>query len=63
MTKRQIGYLERAMRNEVLWIAESIDINVSREEVNRIAHKLVFEDSNEDIWEGVNARIIEYLEH
>lgn len=63
MAKRQIGLLERAMRDEVLWLAESIDINVSRKEVNRIAHKLVFDESNEDIWEALNIRIIEYLEH
>lgn len=63
MAKRQISFLERAMRNEVLWIAESMDSNIPRKEVNEIAHKLVFEDSNEDIWERLNERIIEYLEH
>lgn len=62
MAKRQIGLLERAMRNEVLWIAESIDSNIPRKEVNEIAHNLVFEKSNADIWEALNVRIIEYLE-
>lgn len=62
MSKRQIGLLERAMRNEVLWIAESIDSNIPRKEINEIAHKLVFEKSNKDIWQSLNERIIEYLE-
>ena len=63
MAKRQIDYLERAMRDEVRSTAECCEINVSREEVNEIAHKLVFDDSNEDIWQRLNERIIEYLEH
>lgn len=60
---KQISLLERAMRDEVRSTAECCDINVSRKEVNRIAHKLVFDESNEDIWEALNIRIIEYLEH
>lgn len=63
MAKRQIDYLERAMRDEVECAVECLEINVSRKEVNRIAHKLVFDESNEDIWEALNIRIIEYLEH
>lgn len=62
MSKRQISYLERAMRDEVVSTADCCDINVSREEVNEIAHKLVFAESNEDIWQKLNERIIEYLE-
>lgn len=58
---KKIGLLERAMRDEVLCVAECCEINVSREEVNEIAHKLVFDASNEDIWERLNERIMEYL--
>lgn len=61
MSKRQISFLERAMRYEVISMAECCDINVSREEVNEIAHKLVFAESNEDIWQRLNERIMEYL--
>lgn len=62
MAKRQISFLERAMRDEVIATAECCEINVSREEVNEIAHKLVFDENNEDIWEALNIRIIEYLD-
>ena len=60
---KKTSLLERAMRDEVECAVECLEINVSRKEVNRIAHKLVFAESNEDIWEALNIRIIEYLEH
>ena len=59
---KKTSLLERAMRDEVRSTAECCEINVSREEVNRIAHKLVFDKANEDIWQRLNERIIEYLE-
>lgn len=58
---KQISLLERAMRDEVQATADCCDYCITREEKNEIARHLVFDKSNEDIWERLNQRIMEYL--
>ena len=62
MGKVNISTLERAMRIEVESIAGMYDIYVSRAEKNRIARSLVFDKCNDDIWERLNERILEYID-
>lgn len=62
MGKVNISTLERAMRIEVESIAGMYDIYVSREEKNRVARSLVFDKCNDDIWERLNERILEYID-
>lgn len=58
---KQISLLERAMRDEVQSVVDCCDLCITREEKNRIAKSLVFDKSNEDIWQRLNERIMEYL--
>lgn len=58
---KQISSLERAMRDEVQSVVDACDLCITREEKNRIARSLVFDKANEDIWQRLNERIIEYL--
>lgn len=58
---KQISLLERAMRDEVGSVVDGCDLCITREEKNRIAKSLVFDKSNEDIWQRLNERIMEYL--
>lgn len=58
---KQISLLERAMRDEVGSVVDCCDLCITREEKNRIAKSLVFDKSNEDIWQRLNERIMEYL--
>lgn len=58
---KQISLLERAMRDEVGSVVDCCDLCITRRERNEIARHLVFDKSNEDIWQRLNERIIEYL--
>lgn len=58
---KQISLLERAMRDEVQSVVDCCDLCITRRERNEIARHLVFDKSNEDIWQRLNERIIEYL--
>lgn len=58
---KQISLLERAMRDEVQSVVDGCDLCITREEKNRIARSLVFDKANEDIWQRLNERIMEYL--
>lgn len=58
---KKTSLLERAMRDEVQSVVDGCDLCITREEKNRIARSLVFDKANEDIWQRLNERIIEYL--
>lgn len=58
---KQISLLERAMRDEVQSVVDCCDLCITRKEKNEIARHLVFDKSNEDIWQRLNERIMEYL--
>lgn len=61
MGMKQIGLLERAMRDEVQSVVDCCDLCITRKERNEIARHLVFDKANEDIWQKLNERIMEYL--
>lgn len=58
---KQISLLERAMGDEVQSVVDCCDLCITRKEKNEIARHLVFDKSNEDIWQRLNERIMEYL--
>lgn len=58
---KQISLLERAMRDEVQSVVDCCDLCITQKEKNEIARHLVFDKSNEDIWQRLNERIMEYL--
>ena len=61
MGMKQVSLLERAMRDEVQSVVDCCDLCITRKEKNEIARHLVFDKSNEDIWQRLNERIMEYL--
>ena len=58
---KQISSFERAMRDEVGSVVDCCDLCITRKERNEIARHLVYDKCNEDIWQILNERIIEYL--